>query len=64
MAEECALDGVLEGGVPGELVDFADVVKDDAGEEQVALEDGVVGATRSARRRRLTTCSRRPPRKA
>ena len=43
VAEQHALDGVLEADVPGEFADFADVVEDDAGEEQVAVEERVMG---------------------
>ena len=43
MAEQDALDGVVKADVPGELAEFADVVEDDAGDEQVAVEERIVG---------------------
>ena len=41
--DELALVGVGEGPVVGQLVDLADVVEEDAGQEQVAVDLGVEG---------------------
>ncbi len=43
VAQQRAFDGVVEADLPAQFADFADVVQDDAGEQQVAIEDGVVG---------------------
>ena len=42
VAEQRAFQGVFEAGGPGQFADLADVVQDDAGEDQVAHEHGVV----------------------
>ena len=41
VADELALVGVGEGAVVGELVDLADVVQEDAGQQQVAVDLGI-----------------------
>ena len=41
VADELALVGVAEGAVVAQLVDLADVVEEDAGQQQVAIELGV-----------------------
>jgi len=43
VAQQCAFDGVLEANLPAQLAHLADIVQDYAGEQQVAIEDGVVG---------------------
>jgi len=43
VAQELALDGVLEAGRPRKLTNLADIVEQDAGEHQIAMEDGVMG---------------------
>ena len=43
MSQQHAFDGVLETDVPGEFADLADVVEDDAGEQQVPVEDRIMG---------------------
>ena len=42
VAEELALDGVVEAGLPGEFADFADVVEQDPGVDEIGQDDGVV----------------------
>ena len=43
VADELAFEGVVEGVVPGEFADFADVVEDGAGYEEVGVDFGVEG---------------------
>jgi uncharacterized protein YciU (UPF0263 family) len=43
VADELAFEGVVEAGGPGELADFADVVEDGAGDEEVGVDFGVEG---------------------
>ena len=43
VADELAFEGVVEGVAPGELADFAYVVEDGAGEEQIGIDFGVEG---------------------
>src|ERR1017187_1612768 len=43
VAQQAAFDGVLKADLPTQLADLADVVEDDAGEQQVAVEERVVG---------------------
>src|SRR5271157_4930607 len=42
VAQQDAFDGVIEAGFPGEFVQLADVVQDDAGQQQVTVEERVM----------------------
>ena len=48
VADELAFEGVVEGAVPGELADLADVVEDGAGDEEVGVDFGVEGGVGEA----------------
>ena len=39
---ELALEGVIEGGTPAQLLQLADVMQDGAGKEQVAVDLGIM----------------------
>jgi hypothetical protein len=43
VAYELAFEGVVEAAAPGELADFADVVEDGSGDEEVGVDFGVEG---------------------
>jgi hypothetical protein len=48
VTDELAFEGVVEAGAPGEFADFADVVEDGAGEEEVGVDFRVEGRGRQA----------------
>ena len=43
VADHLAFEGVAEAGLPAELADFADVVQDGSGDEEVGVDLGVEG---------------------
>ena len=62
VADQLALVGVAENAVVAQLAHLADVVQENADQQQIAVQLGIERQHAVGRVEQLTTCSSRPPR--